>query len=141
MGKVCDGKGVEIEVCTEREREKEERRVHNIEKNTQWRVITNTVYSLGWICRVIFCWLSRHSRSLFSAIVSLCSRMETVCVGSYMAYDVCTLELLGRHASSYMHACMQMHTTIMNFRWSQCRKCADCNFMINACCTCNLIST
>ena len=36
-------------------------------------------YSLGLICRVIFCWLSRHSRSLFSVIVSLCSKIETVC--------------------------------------------------------------
>ena len=36
-------------------------------------------YSLGLICRVIFCWLTRHSRSLFSVIVSLCSKIETVC--------------------------------------------------------------
>ena len=36
-------------------------------------------YSLGLICRVIFCWLSRHSRSLFSVIVSICSKIETVC--------------------------------------------------------------
>ena len=36
-------------------------------------------YSLGLICRVIFCWLSRHSCSLFSVIVSLCSKIETVC--------------------------------------------------------------
>ena len=36
-------------------------------------------YSLGLICRVIFCWLSRHSRSLFSVLVSLCSKIETVC--------------------------------------------------------------
>ena len=35
-------------------------------------------YSLGLICKVIFCWLSRHSRSLFSVIVSLCSKIETV---------------------------------------------------------------
>ena len=27
-------------------------------------------YSLGLICRVIFCWLFRHSRSLFSVLVS-----------------------------------------------------------------------
>ena len=36
-------------------------------------------YSLGLICKVIFCWLSRHSRSLFSVLVSLCSKIETVC--------------------------------------------------------------
>ena len=36
-------------------------------------------YSLGLICRVILCWLSRHSCSLFSVIVSLCSKIETVC--------------------------------------------------------------
>ena len=38
-------------------------------------------YSFGLICRVIFCWLSRHSRSLFSVIVSLCSKIDTVCNG------------------------------------------------------------
>ena len=36
-------------------------------------------YSLGLICRGVFCWLSGHSRSLFSVIVSLCSKIETVC--------------------------------------------------------------
>ena len=36
-------------------------------------------YSLDLICRVIFCWLSRHSRSLFSVLVSLCSKIEIVC--------------------------------------------------------------
>ena len=36
-------------------------------------------YSLGLICRVIFCWLSRHSCSLFSVLVSLCSKIKTVC--------------------------------------------------------------
>ena len=36
-------------------------------------------YSLGLICKVIFCWLSRHSRSLFSVLVGLCSKIETVC--------------------------------------------------------------
>ena len=36
-------------------------------------------YSLGLICKVIFSWLSRHSRSLFSVLVSLCSKIETVC--------------------------------------------------------------
>ena len=35
-------------------------------------------YSLGLICKVIFCWLSRHSRSLFSVLVSLCSKIEIV---------------------------------------------------------------
>lgn len=44
-----------------------------------WHYILKLHYSLGLICRVIFCWLSRHSRSLFSVIVSLCSKIDTVC--------------------------------------------------------------
>ena len=45
-------------------------------------------YSLGLICKVIFCWLSRHSRSLFSVIVSLCSKIETVCKKKWLnEYD------------------------------------------------------
>ena len=36
-------------------------------------------YSLGLICRVIFCWLPRHFRNLFSVVVSICSKTETVC--------------------------------------------------------------
>ena len=36
-------------------------------------------YSLGLIWRVVFLWLSRHSRSLFSVLVSLCPKIETVC--------------------------------------------------------------
>ena len=34
-------------------------------------------YSLSLICRVIFCWLSRHSRSLFSVLVRLCSKLKS----------------------------------------------------------------
>lgn len=34
--------------------------------------------SFGWICSDICCWLSRHSFNLFSVIVSLCSKMDTV---------------------------------------------------------------
>ena len=45
-------------------------------------------YSLGLICKVIFCWLSRHSRSLFSVIVSLSSKIETVCKKNWLnEYD------------------------------------------------------
>ena len=36
-------------------------------------------YSLSLISRVIFYWLSRHSCSLFSVLVSLCSKIKTVC--------------------------------------------------------------
>ena len=36
-------------------------------------------HSFGLIWRVIFCWLSKHSLSLFSVIVSLCSKIDTVC--------------------------------------------------------------
>ena len=36
-------------------------------------------YSLGLIWRGIFLWLSRHSRSLFSVLVILCPKIETVC--------------------------------------------------------------
>ena len=45
----------------------------------------------GLICKVIFCWLSKHSFSLFSARVRRCSMMLTVCIRQGRGKEVCVL--------------------------------------------------
>lgn len=46
--------------------------------------------SEGRTWSVNLCWLSRHSRSLFSVIVNLCSNKETVCVSTSSCPTICS---------------------------------------------------
>ena len=65
-------------------------------------------YSLGLICRVIFCWLSRHSRSLFSVIVSLCSKIETVC-NKRSRNEYKSLSLTLKKYLAFQHKLIHLH--------------------------------
>ena len=71
-------------------------------------------YSLGLICRVIFCWLSRHSRSLFSVIVSLCSKIETVC-GKRSRNEYKSLSLTLKKYLAFQHKLIHLHVA-----WNLC---------------------
>ena len=73
-------------------------------------------YSLGLICRVIFCWLPRHFRNLFSVIVSICSKIETVCclqqkaaqwISEYLPYS--------KKYFSFQHKLIHLHVA-----WNLC---------------------
>ena len=65
-------------------------------------------YSLGLICRVIFCWLSRHSRSLFSVIVSLCSKIETIC-NKRSRNEYKSLSLTLKKYLAFQHKLIHLH--------------------------------
>ena len=71
-------------------------------------------YSLGLICRVIFCWLSRHSRSLFSVIVSLCSKIETVC-DKWSRNEYKSLSLTLKKYLAFQHKLIHLHVA-----WNLC---------------------
>ena len=71
-------------------------------------------YSLGLICRVIFCWLSRHSRSLFSVIVSLCSKIETVC-NKRSRNEYKSLSLTRKKCLAFQHNLIHLHVA-----WNLC---------------------
>ena len=81
-------------------------------------------YLLGLICRVIFCCLSSHSRSLFSVIVSLCSKIETVC-NKRSRNENKSLSLTLKKRLAFQHKLIHLHVAsslynknlILNCSW------------------------
>ena len=71
-------------------------------------------YLLGLICRVIFCCLSSHSRSLFSVIVSLCSKIETVC-NKRSRNEYKSLSLTLKKCLAFQHKLIHLHVA-----WNLC---------------------
>ena len=71
-------------------------------------------YLLGLICRVIFCCLSSHSRSLFSVIVSLCSKIETVC-NKRSRNEYKSLSLTRKKCLAFQHNLIHLHVA-----WNLC---------------------